>query len=194
MEMDPGRIVVIDDEPITRLDVREMLQQEGYQVLAEGGNGEEAIRLAHQWRPDLIVMDIKMPLMDGLKAARILRQSTSCAVLLLTAFSQSELVEQATEAGVFSYLVKPVMEESFLPAVRIALHQHRLQLSLQQEVADAKRKLEERKLIDKAKGRLMEREPCTEQEAYGRLRKQSMTQGIAMAEVAKRLLAEDNPC
>lgn len=186
-----GRIVVVDDEPITRLDVKEMLQEEGFQVVAEGSNGEEAIRLAHRWQPDLVIMDIKMPLMDGLKSARILQQSSSCAVLLLTAFSQNDLVKRAMDAGVISYLVKPVTEENLIPAVRIALHQHRVRLSLQQELADARRKLEERKWIEKAKGRLMERERRTEREAFESLRKQSMAQGIPMAELAKRLLDDE---
>lgn len=186
--MSASRIVVVDDEPITRLDVKEMLEQEGFHVVAEGGNGEEAIRLAYCYRPDLVVMDIKMPTMDGLKSARILRQNSSCAVLLLTAFSQSELIKQAMDAGVISYLVKPVSDRNLIPAVNIALHQHRTYQLLQQQLNESRTKLEERKRIEKAKGLIMEAEGCSEKEAYERLRKQSMAQGIAMAELAKRYL------
>lgn len=183
-----SRIVVVDDEPITRLDVAEMLGQEGFRVVGEGGNGEEAIRLAHSLRPDLLVMDIKMPNVDGLKAARILRQTSSCAILLLTAFSQQELVKQAMDAGVISYLVKPVTERNLIPAVQIALQQHQTYLQLQQQLNESRKKLEDRKLIEKAKGRIMEQEHCSEQEAYERLRRLSMTQGVAMAELARRYL------
>lgn len=183
------RIVVVDDEPITRLDIKEMLTQEGLQVVAEGRNGEDAVRLAHEYSPDLLVMDIKMPLMDGLKAARILHSGTSCSVLLLTAFSGAEYVNQAMSAGVLSYLVKPVTDENLIPAVKIALQQRKAMLSLQQELRSSRRQLEDRKHIERAKGYMMQREQCTEQEAYDRLRRQSMTQGIAMAELAKRILA-----
>jgi response regulator NasT len=177
---------VVDDEPITRLDVKEMLQQEGFQVVAEGNNGEEAVQLVHRWQPELVVMDVKMPHMDGIKSVRIFRQFSSSAVLLLTAFSQKELIDQAIEAGVIAYLVKPVTDENFIPAVRVALQQHRRYRSLQSDLAGARRKLEERKLIEIAKGQIMERMGCTEREAYKRLRDQSMAQGIPMAELAKQ--------
>lgn len=187
--MEHGRIVVVDDEPITRLDVKEMLRSEGYQVVAEGGNGEEAVRLAYRFKPDLIVMDVKMPVMDGLKSARILQRSSSSAVLLLTAFSDHDLVHQAAEAGVISYLVKPVTDESLLPAVKIALHQKRLSQSLQEELLETRRKLTERKLVERAKGRIMEQQRCSEKAAYDTLRKQSMALGITLGELAGRLLA-----
>jgi response regulator NasT len=186
--MHPCKVVIVDDEPITRLDVKEMLLQEGFHVVGEGKNGEEAIQLVHMWQPDLVVMDIKMPHMDGIKAARILRNHASCAVLLLTAFSQKDLVDQAIDAGVIAYLVKPVTEENFIPAVRVALQQHRRYRSLQSDLSAETRKLEVRKVVEIAKGNLMERMNCSEREAYRWLQSQSMAQGIPIAELAKQYL------
>lgn len=184
--MHPCKVVVVDDEPITRLDVKEMLQQEGFLVVGEGKNGEEAIQLVHFHKPDLVVMDIQMPQMDGIKSARILRQTSTCAILLLTAFSQKEMINQAMDTGVIAYLVKPVTDANFIPAVWVALQQHRNYCSLQSDLVDAKRKLEERKMIDIAKGHIMERRGLTERQAYTWLREQSMAQGIPMAELAKQ--------
>jgi AmiR/NasT family two-component response regulator len=183
--MKPSRIIVVDDEPITRLDLKEILECEGFEVAAEGRNGEEAIQLAHRWHPDLIVMDIKMPVMDGIKSAQIVRKTVGCAVLLLTAFSQKELVQQAMEAGVIAYLIKPVTGENLIPAVKIALNQYHHYRSLQQDLAQANKKLEDRKQIEITKGKVMAKLGLTEQEAYDWLRKKSMNQGIPMEEYAK---------
>lgn len=183
--MRAGKIIVVDDEPITRLDLKEMLEREGFDVVAEGRNGEEAIQLAHQYGPDLIIMDIKMPIMDGIKSTRIVRQTVGCAVLMLTAYSQRELVHQAMEAGVIAYLIKPVTDENLIPAVRIALHQYNENRSLQRDLALANKKLEDRKHIEKAKGEIMEKHALTEREAYEWMRKQSMDQSIPLEEFAK---------
>ncbi|USG63356.1 response regulator [Brevibacillus ruminantium] len=119
------KILVIDDEPITRMDIREMLQEEGYDVVAEGKNGKEAIELTQKWKPNLIIMDVKMPVMDGLKASRIIRNTSNSAVLLLTAYSAGEMIAEAECAGVCAYLVKPVSEEELLPAVERVINRHR---------------------------------------------------------------------
>jgi two-component system, response regulator PdtaR len=119
------KILVIDDEPITRMDIREMLQEVGYDVVAEGRNGKEAIELTQKWKPNLIIMDVKMPIMDGLKATKIIRDTSNSAVLLLTAYSQREMLVEAERAGVCGYLVKPVSEEELLPAVEMMIDRHR---------------------------------------------------------------------
>ncbi len=183
--MRADKIIVVDDEPITRLDLKEILEREGFDVVAVGRNGEEAIQLAHQFGPDLIILDIKMPIMDGIKSSRIVRQTVGCAVLLLTAYSQRELVHQAMEAGVIAYLVKPVTDESLIPAVRIALRQYNENRSLRQDLALANQKLEDRKHIEKTKGKIMEKLAITEREAYEWMRKQSMDQSIPIEKLAK---------
>lgn len=119
----PYRIIVIDDDPITRMDMMEMLQEQGYDVVAEGKNGEEAVRLTQKWHPHLVIMDVKMPVMDGLEATEIIRDTSDADVLLLTAYSQRDMVQRAKAKGVCAYLVKPVMEEDLLPAVEFVLNQ-----------------------------------------------------------------------
>lgn len=185
------KILVIDDEPITRMDIREMLQEEGYAVIAEGKNGEEAIELAHKWQPDLIVMDVKMPVMDGIKAAGIIRKTCDSAVLLLTAYSQKELVGNAKEAGVAAYLVKPVSEEDLIPAVEIALSQRCRVQSLKKDITDLKQKMEERKTIERAKGMIMKTHALSETEAYDWLRNNSMKLRIPMMKLASQILGSN---
>jgi len=183
--MNPSRIVVVDDEPIIRMDLREILQAEGFEVVAEGRNGEDAVRLARELQPDLIIMDIKMPMMDGLKSARIIHNLSGGAVLLVTAYSQKELIRKAAEAGVVGYLVKPVTARNLIPTVHVALDQLNRMRELRNNLMAAERKLEERKWVDAAKGRLMERYGLTEREAYERLRRQSMDRSVPLAQLAK---------
>lgn len=182
------KILVVDDEPITRMDICEMLRDEGYNVVAEGKNGEEAIELTYKWKPDLIIMDVKMPKMDGIKASEIIRKSSGSAVLLLTAYSQKELVKRARSAGVCGYLVKPVSEEDLIPAVEIALGQQTSFKVLKQNIDDLKNKVEERKIIDKAKGMIMKHLSLAEAEAYEWMRSQSMKQRISMIQLSEQLL------
>jgi two-component system, response regulator PdtaR len=182
------KLVVVDDDPITRMDIKEMLIQAGYEVIGEGKNGEEAVDLVYQFKPDIVIMDIKMPKMDGIKATRIIRNFKRSAVILLTAYSQRELVNDAKEAGVTGYLVKPVSEEDLIPAIEIAKSQQEQFQSLERDIQLLKKSIEERKIIEKAKGRLMKRFSCTEEKAYEWMRKKSMERRISMFKLAEKIL------
>jgi AmiR/NasT family two-component response regulator len=185
------KIMVIDDEPIIRMDIKEMLESENYQVVAEGKNGEEAVELAYKHKPDMIIMDVKMPVMDGLKASAIIRKISDCSILLLTAYSQKELVQEAKAAGVTAYLVKPISEDDLIPAVEIALGQRQKMISLKQDVSVMEQKLEERKLVEKAKGTLMDHFSLTEEDAFKWLRNQSMKKRVSLCKLAEQLLQSD---
>jgi AmiR/NasT family two-component response regulator len=189
--MTPPKIVVIDDEPIIRMDIKEMLEAENYHVIAEGKNGEEAVELAYKHKPDMIIMDVKMPVMDGIKASEIIRKFSDTSIMLLTAYSQKELVQEAKGAGVTAYLVKPVSEEDLIPAVEIALSQREKMLSLKQDVLQMKQKMEERKLVEKAKGRLMSHFSLPEEDAFRWMRNESMKQRVPLAKLAEQLLQTD---
>jgi AmiR/NasT family two-component response regulator len=182
------KILIVDDDPIIRMDLKEMLQEEGYVVAAEARNGDEAVELAYKHNPDLIIMDVKMPVMNGIKAADIIGKRHDAAVLLLTAYSQKELVRDARNAGVAAFLVKPVSEEDLLPAVAIALSQRDRMLHLKQNIASLQESLEERKLVEKAKGRLMSRHAMNEEEAYRWMRSRSMNSGHPLSKIAEELL------
>ncbi|MBP3962734.1 ANTAR domain-containing response regulator [Paenibacillus lignilyticus] len=181
-------IVIIDDDPIIRMDIREMLEEEHYSVVGEGKNGQEAIELAAKLKPDLVIMDVKMPVMNGIKASVIIRSMQHSSVLLLTAYSQKELVQQARDAGVIAYLVKPVSEADLIPAVEIALSQKAALDGLKQDIRRLQRTLEERKLIEKAKGILMKRHGLDEPAAYQRIQAHSMTERIPLPELAVRII------
>ncbi|WP_165822530.1 ANTAR domain-containing response regulator [Paenibacillus montanisoli] len=185
-------IVIVDDDPIIRMDIREMLEEEGYHVVGEGKNGQEAVELAARLKPDLVIMDVKMPVMNGIKATRIIQgmQELGTSVLLLTAYSQKELVQEAREAGVIAYLVKPVTEADLIPAVEIALSQKARFDGLRRDLKQLRQSLEERKWVEKAKGVLMKRFGLDEQEAYARLRDLSMAERVPLPELAARFLAE----
>ncbi|MFC5448495.1 ANTAR domain-containing response regulator [Paenibacillus aestuarii] len=186
-------IAIVDDDPIIRLDIREMLEEAGYQVAGEAKNGQDAIELAARTRPDLVIMDIKMPVMNGIKAARIIRSMREeTAVLLLTAYSQRELVTDARSAGVSAYLVKPVSEADLIPAVEMALSQNEKMAALHRDIAMLKQSLEERKLIDRAKGLMMKANHLDEEEAYRKLRSASMHMGVPLAKLAA-LVVEKGP-
>lgn len=180
-------IIVIDDEPIIRMDIREILEHD-YHVVAEGKNGEEAIELAHKHKPDLMIMDVKMPVLNGIKATTIIRKFSDCSVLLLTAYSDKELVQEARRARVTAYLVKPVTEEDLIPAVEIALNQRDQMVSLKRDIEEMKRKFEERKVIERAKGKLMDQFSLSEPEAYRWIRQESMNRRVSMIQLAEELL------
>lgn len=184
-------IVVVDDDPIIRMDIREMLEEGGYWVAGEAKNGEEAVELIARLKPDLAIMDIKMPVMNGIKASQIIRRlQQDTSILLLTAYSQKELVKDAREAGVAAFLVKPVSEEDLLPAVEIALSQKEKMDSLKQDIKQLKQSIEERKLIEKAKGIVMQAYSLNEDEAYKKMREASMIARIPLSKLAAYILTD----
>jgi response regulator NasT len=188
MSADRTRVVIADDEPIIRMDLREMLTNLGYLVVGEAADGTSAVNLARELRPDIVIMDIKMPDLDGIDAARILTQERIAPVLLLTAYSQSELVERAKEAGVVGYIVKPIRESDLAPAIEVALARFAELRALEREVGDLKDALETRKLVDRAKGILMDTQGLTEAQAFRRIQTMSMNTRKAMKQVAEAII------
>jgi len=187
-EATPRRILVADDEPLIRLDLREMLAALGYHVVGEASDGATAVRLARETRPDLVIMDIKMPELDGLEAARILTAEDIAPVLLLTAYSQKELVERAQQAGVVGYLVKPFRDSDIQPAVEVALARFEEFRAVRNQVRTLEETLETRKVIDRAKGVLMDTQGLKEAEAFRRIQKLSMDARKSMRDVAEAIL------
>ena len=186
--MEQPRVVVADDESIVRMDLREMLESLGYLVVGEAGDGESAVHLSRELKPNIVVMDIKMPGMDGIEAGRILTEERIAPVLLLTAYSQQDLVERAKEAGVMAYIVKPFNEADLAPAIEVALQRWDEFRSLEKEVEDLKEALETRKLVDRAKGILMDSQGLSEADAFRRIQKTSMDQRKPMKEVAEAIV------
>ena len=186
--MTDTRILVAEDEAISRMDLCEMLENLGYTVVGQAGDGVAAVNLARTLKPDLVVMDIKMPELDGIAAAEVLTEEKIAPVLLLTAFSEQELIQRATQAGVSYYLVKPFREAELLPAIEIALARYREFVDLQHEVTDLKDALETRKVVERAKGILMETQGLKESEAFHRIRKASMDSRKSMRQVAEAIL------
>jgi response regulator NasT len=184
----PARILVVEDESIIRIDIVESLRGFGYDVVGEAADGEAAVAMATELRPDLVVMDVKMPKMDGISAAEKLHQSRIAPVLLLTAFSQKELVERASEAGVVAYIVKPFTPADLLPAVEIALSRGAELKALEAEVADMSERFETRKIVDIAKGILNEKMGLTEPEAFRWIQKASMDRRLTMKDVAVTII------
>jgi AmiR/NasT family two-component response regulator len=182
------RVVVAEDEAIIRLDLRELLGEEGYDVVGETARGDEAIDLVRSLRPDLVLLDIKMPGLDGLSAARVIASERLAAVLILTAFSQRDLVEQAREAGAMAYLVKPFQKSDLVPAIEIALGRFAELSALEREVADLQERLSARKTVDRAKGRLMDQHGLSEQEAWRFLQQQAMSNRVQVGEIARRVV------
>ncbi|MET0921202.1 MAG: response regulator [Acidimicrobiia bacterium] len=179
------RVVIAEDEAIIRLDLRELLEEEGYEVVGETGRGDEAIELVRLLGPDLVILDIKMPGLDGLSAARAVAGERLAAVLILTAFSQRDLIERARDAGALAYLVKPFQKSDLIPAIEIALGRFAELRALEAELGDLHDRLEARKLVDRAKGRLMDGSALTEQESWRFLQQQAMTQRRTIADIAK---------
>jgi response regulator NasT len=189
--MTATRVVIADDESIIRMDLREMLTSMGYQVVGEAGDGQSAIALARQTKPDVVIMDIRMPDLDGIEAARILTREKIAPVLLLTAYSQQELLDGAKDAGVVGYLVKPFREPDLKPAIEIALQRYREFRALESEVSNLAEQLETRKLVDRAKGVLMDRHGLKEAEAYTRMQKLAMNTRKSMRQIAEAILLND---
>jgi response regulator NasT len=185
------RVLIAEDEAIIRLDLRETLEEEGYEVVGETGRGDEAVRLARELRPDLAILDIKMPGLDGLDAASQISAERLCGVLILTAFSQRDFVEQARDAGALAYLVKPFQKSELVPAMELAIGRHRELAALSAEVANLEEQLETRKLIDRAKGILMDRHGMSEAEAFSFIQKRAMSERAKMRAVAERILQGD---
>jgi two-component system, response regulator PdtaR len=183
------RIVVAEDEALIRLDLVEMLREEGYDVVGEAGDGEEAIRLVEELRPDVVVLDVKMPGLDGLSAAERIGEQRLAAVVMLTAFSQRELVERARDAGALAYVVKPFTRADLVPAIEIALSRHAELVALEAEVADLAERFETRKRVDRAKSMLMGSLGLTEPDAFRWIQKTSMDRRLSMREVADAVLS-----
>lgn len=178
------RVVVAEDESLIRMDIVETLRDNGFDVVGEAGDGETAVALAKELRPDLVIMDVKMPKLDGISAADQLNKEHIAPVVLLTAFSQKELVERATEAGALAYVVKPFTPNDLLPAVEIALSRWAQIVALENEVADLSERFETRKIVDIAKGILNEKMGLTEPEAFRWIQKASMDRRLTMKDVA----------
>ena len=185
----PKRVVIAEDEAIIRLDLREMLEEEGYVVVAETGRGDEAVALVQEHNPDLCVFDIKMPGMDGLAAAREVSSERKAAVVILTAFSQRHLIEEARDAGVLSYLVKPFQREELVSAIEVALGRFEEIRQLDATVRELEGQLEVRKAVDRAKGVLMDEGNLSESDAFNFIQKSAMSERTTMLDVANRVVS-----
>lgn len=187
------RVLIAEDEALIRLDLAEMLTEEGYDVVAEAGDGEAAVKLAEEHRPDLVICDIKMPIMDGLAAAEKIVSGRIAPVVILTAFSQRDLIARANSAGAMAYLVKPFQKSDLVPAIEVAIARFAEMVALEKEVADLSERLETRKLIDRAKGLLMTKYGMAEPDAFRWVQRTAMDHRLSMGEVAARIIAETKP-
>ena len=183
-------MVVGEDEALIRLDLKEMLEEEGYTVVAEAANGEDAVRLAEQHRPDLVVLDVKMPRLDGISAAEQIAAARIAPVVMLTAFSQPELVERARQAGAMAYVVKPFTKADLLPAISVAMARYDEVVALEREVADLRGRLETRKLVDRAKALLQSTHGMDESQAFRWIQRTSMDRRLTMREVAESVIEQ----
>jgi len=182
-------VLIAEDETIIRLDLKTLLERAGYEVCAEARDGEEAVELARSMEPDVAVLDVKMPRLDGIEAARRILDERAIPIVMLTAYGQDELVSRAVEAGVFGYLVKPFREQDLLPAIQTAHARHDELAALREEADSLTEALEARKVIERAKGLLMTKETLSEQEAFARLRKASQVSGRPLKVVAEAVVA-----
>lgn len=187
-EARPIRVLIAEDEALIRLDLKEMLTEEGFDVVAEVADGAAAVEKARELRPDLAILDIKMPVMDGLSAAEHITDERLAAVLILTAFSQRDLIEKARRAGAMAYLVKPFQKHDLLPAIEIAAGRFADLQGLESQVGTLQDRLEARKVIERAKGLLQQQEGLSEQEAFRRLQQQAMSDRLSMRDVAERVI------
>ena len=185
----PVRIVVAEDEALIRMDLIEMLDEAGYEVVAQASDGAQAIELVQEHKPDLAILDVKMPILDGISAAEEI--IATCPVLMLTAFSQRELVDRARDAGVMAYVLKPFTINDLVPAIEIAISRHLQMKTLAEEVADLHDRLETRKIIDRAKGILMAALNLTEPQAFSWIQKAAMDRRLTMKEVAEAVISPD---
>jgi AmiR/NasT family two-component response regulator len=187
----PTRVVIAEDEAIIRLDLKETLEEEGYEVVGETGRGDEAVALVKEHEPDLAILDIKMPGLDGLSAAREISGERRAAVLILTAFSQRDLIEQARDAGALAYLVKPFQRGELIPAIEVAIGRFREMKALHEQTQSLEDQLEIRKVVDRAKGRLMDVHGLSEHDAFSFIQKTAMRERLTMKAVSERILAGD---
>ena len=190
MSSQPTRVLIAEDEALIRLDLAEMLVEEGYDVVGEAGDGETAVRLTEELKPDLVILDIKMPIMDGLAAAEKIAGARLAPVVILTAFSQRDLVERARDAGAMAYLVKPFAKRDLVPAIELAVSRFAEVQALEAEVAGLTERLETRKAVERAKGALMTQYAMTEPQAFKWIQRTAMDHRMTMREVAERILAE----
>jgi response regulator NasT len=182
-------VLLAEDEALIRLDLKEMLQEEGYDVVGEAGDGEQAVALARELRPDLVILDVKMPVLDGISAAAQIVEQRIAPVVMLTAFSQRELVERAVDAGAMAYLVKPFSKSDLLPTIEVAVSRHQQIAALEREVGDLQERLETRKVIDRAKGILQAEHGLSEPDAFRWIQKTSMDRRTSMRAVADGVVA-----
>ena len=183
------RVVIAEDEAIIRLDLKETLEDEGYEVVGETGRGDEAVQLVRELEPDLAILDIKMPGIDGLAAAREIAGERRAAVLILTAFSQRDLIEKARDAGALAYLVKPFERSELIPAVEVALGRFHEMKALHDQTQSLEEQLETRKVVDRAKGMLMDKHHLNENEAFSFIQKRAMADRVTMRAVAEKVIA-----
>lgn len=184
------RVVIAEDEALIRLDLKEMLEEEGYRVVGEAGDGQRAVELAEEHRPDLVILDVKMPILDGISAAERIAKERIAPVLMLTAFSQRELVDRAREAGAMAYLVKPFSKSDLVPAIEMAVSRFTELRALEAEIADLSLRLETRKLVDRAKSALQTKYGLTEPAAFRWIQKTSMDRRMSMQQVAQAVIDE----
>ncbi|TLQ46609.1 ANTAR domain-containing response regulator [Streptomyces marianii] len=184
------RVVIAEDEALIRLDLREMLEEEGYTVVGEAGDGQRAVELAREQRPDLVILDVKMPVLDGISAAERIAEESIAPVLMLTAFSQRDLVERARDAGAMAYLVKPFSKSDVVPAIEMAVSRFAELRALEKEVADLAQRLETRKLVDRAKSILQTQYGLTEPAAFRWIQKTSMDRRLSMQQVAEAVIED----
>ncbi len=189
MSTERTRVIVAEDEAIIRLDLKELLEEEGFEVIGETGRGDEAVELVRTLQPDLAILDIKMPGLDGLSATRQITGERLAAVLILTAFSERDLVEQARDAGAMSYIVKPFQKSDLIPAIELAIGRHAELRSLENEVGDLAERLEARKIIDRAKGVLMDEHGMTEGQSWRFLQTEAMNRRCKVHEIAAQVVA-----
>jgi two-component system, response regulator PdtaR len=182
------KVLIADDEPIIRLDLRQMLESLGYDVVGEAGNGKEAVEMAREFKPDVCILDVKMPIMDGIEAVDIITEENIAPTILLTAYSDKELIDRAKAAGVFAYLVKPFKPSDLAPTIEVARARFEQNILLGKEVSSLTERLDARKAIDKAKGILMESQGLSEAESYRRIQIQSMNLRKSMREVAEAIV------
>jgi AmiR/NasT family two-component response regulator len=182
------RVVLAEDEAIIRMDLRETLEEEGYEVVGETGNGDQAVELVRDLLPDLAILDVKMPGLDGLSVARIINNEKLCGVLILTAFSQREIVEDARDAGALAYLVKPFQKSDLVPAIEVAIGRFRELRALTGEIDALGEQLEARKAIERAKGILMDEVKMTEQDAFAFIQRRAMSERSKMRTIAERVI------
>ena len=182
------RVVIAEDEALIRMDLKEMVEEAGHEVVGEAADGQVTVELARKTRPDLVIMDVKMPRLDGIAAAKIIDKERLAPVLIVTAFSQKDLVEEAAKVGAMGYVVKPFDREDLYPAMELAVARYEQMRLLEEQVADLKDQLQARKLVERAKGILMTRDGIGETEAFERMRKASMDKRVSLAKIAEAIV------